>query len=435
MNDIPKGYEEVTGIPKGYEEVSRNWASVPGEAVSNIPPSAGRLAKGIVAPIIHPVETIEGLSRMMRGGFGISPEEKPAWEATKQFFVDRYGSEEALKKTIAEDPVGFVTDVSTILTAGGGLAAKIPGVVGKVGKTARTVGEVVNPVTLAGKVVGKATAPIREKASDYLTQSAFKIPPSVKMGKKEEMVGTIQKYGLTPRRKGIEKLNSLVDDLKIHAEQLELDASLRGGARIPTDDVVTRAIDPLISKWKNSDLPADYVNVLEKYRLNVINQKKPDMSLSEIIDLKRNLQNQLKPIFAKEMRINSGFKESVIEEAKHTLELEVKRQIEAIIPEYADVNSEIHKLLKVKPFVEQAANRISNYNVLRLTDILFGIGGYSATGDPMHALAAAAVSRIIASPTAWAKVGNVSLPKLAAPVGRAALGARALDLLRQDVSQ
>jgi len=57
---------------------------------------------------------------------GISPEEAPAWEATKQFFANRYGGEEELKNTIATDPVGFLTDISTVLTGGGSLAAGRP---------------------------------------------------------------------------------------------------------------------------------------------------------------------------------------------------------------------------------------------------------------------------------------------------------------------
>jgi len=68
--------EEVFAAAKATTPTSskkRSWSSVPGEALSNVGSSAVNLAKGIVQPLIHPVQTMEGISRVARGGLGISP--------------------------------------------------------------------------------------------------------------------------------------------------------------------------------------------------------------------------------------------------------------------------------------------------------------------------------------------------------------------------
>jgi hypothetical protein len=67
-------------------------------------------------------------------------------------YVKRYGGIEQAKRTIANDPAGFMSDLSTVLTTGGG-------VVPQLGKAASFV----DPLSLAAKTVGtvgKAAAPV-----------------------------------------------------------------------------------------------------------------------------------------------------------------------------------------------------------------------------------------------------------------------------------
>jgi len=142
--------------PNKFGSGSLGWTDVPRKAVENIGPSALQFGKDIVQPFLHPVETAESLKNL---GHGLlqktnilhGDEYKKYPEAVGQFFADRYGGVENLKKTLAEDPVGFASDLSLVLTGGAALPAKIPGAVGQVGRATQTVGRAVDPLTAVGK--------------------------------------------------------------------------------------------------------------------------------------------------------------------------------------------------------------------------------------------------------------------------------------------
>src|SRR4029077_19900078 len=78
-------------------------------------------------------------------------------EAVGRFFVERYGSAEAIKRTLATDPIGSAADVSMLLTGGGGIAARAPGVAGRLDEVAGAVGRSIDPIN-AGAAGVKAGA-------------------------------------------------------------------------------------------------------------------------------------------------------------------------------------------------------------------------------------------------------------------------------------
>lgn len=162
--DVP---DEVQSWPKASVDafvaqyVKKNkpvaLSDVPKMAMENLPESAAQYGSDMVQPFIHPIDTAKGIAKVAAGGIQkLIPGEQsyePFADAVGQFFSDRYGGWENVKRTMANDPVGFLGDISTVLSGGGTLAARGPGVVGKVGKVAKTAGDVVDPVSIAGKVV------------------------------------------------------------------------------------------------------------------------------------------------------------------------------------------------------------------------------------------------------------------------------------------
>ena len=75
------------------------------------------------------------------------------------FFADRYGGLENLKKTMATDPMGLLSDVSIVLTGGATLVPKLAGTTGKIGNIASKVGKVgsaIDPISGTLKLSGKA---------------------------------------------------------------------------------------------------------------------------------------------------------------------------------------------------------------------------------------------------------------------------------------
>lgn len=123
----------------------QNYAltEVPGAALSNIPESAGKFATGVYEAVTSPVQTAKGALDVMAGALqNALPKSAVDWvnqfegnpqaaeravqmaDAAGGMFKDRYGSYENIKRTLAEDPVGAVADLSTLFTGGALLTAK-----------------------------------------------------------------------------------------------------------------------------------------------------------------------------------------------------------------------------------------------------------------------------------------------------------------------
>lgn len=150
----------------------RDWSDVPLEALTNVPQSAGKLASGVYEAVTSPFETIKSAGELAAGatraglrailpgleakGNADTQRQDEMASAAWQMLKDRYGSEDAIKKTLATDPVGALADLSTVFTGGAGLSPKLATAAkwtDPVGLAARGVGGAAN---LAGKTATQA---------------------------------------------------------------------------------------------------------------------------------------------------------------------------------------------------------------------------------------------------------------------------------------
>jgi hypothetical protein len=160
---------KAAGAPEG----DMPWGEVAGRALTNIPSSAGKYASDIATAVMNPIDTADalldvtagGISRGIEGvtGLDIFPENEATAkaDAVGGFYKDRYGSMEGFKRALAEDPVGVAADLSLPVTGAGGIAARAPGMTGRVGRTVATIGRNMDPVSLAATTArggGRAVA-------------------------------------------------------------------------------------------------------------------------------------------------------------------------------------------------------------------------------------------------------------------------------------
>jgi hypothetical protein len=172
------------------------------EGVTNIPSSAAEFATGLYNAVTSPVQTASSMMDLAAGGLKTGAENvlpknvynfinkmdadpksaERAMRAARQFggqMADRYGTYDAIKNTLATDPVGFAADISTLLApvsgsvrAGGRIVSKVAPKVGanveRVANAMTRVGEATNPVNVrplraAGRAVAKAAgrAPLK----------------------------------------------------------------------------------------------------------------------------------------------------------------------------------------------------------------------------------------------------------------------------------
>lgn len=155
------------------------WSEVGSKALKNLGPSALQFGKDLVHPLVDPVGTSESVGKLVLGtvrkfpaAASTIPFVGPATtyaasllpdgdydkspDAVGKFFADRYGGMENFKKTMAEDPVGFASDLSTVLSGGSAAAAKLPGLAGKTAQIAGTVGRAIDPINIASKGITTA---------------------------------------------------------------------------------------------------------------------------------------------------------------------------------------------------------------------------------------------------------------------------------------
>ena len=164
-------YDKSFSTEEVPQAAPKSWSEVPGQAISNIPSSGKKLAGQLYEAVTHPLETLDAITKIGAGALqlalpdfvvetiGKDQESIDMARKVGKFFVDRYGSEEAAMKTIAQDPVGAASDAAAVLTGIGGvtrLGGATTGIsaVSKTGRAIEVGGRLVDPVLKTFQAIG-----------------------------------------------------------------------------------------------------------------------------------------------------------------------------------------------------------------------------------------------------------------------------------------
>lgn len=147
------------------DTLSHAWSALPGSALNAV--------TGVANAIRHPLDTLGrfgelggGLYSKAEGALGIKKDpNSAALEQTANQVIDpikqRYGSMAGFKHSLATDPIAPLMDAATVLTLGGGTAAKLGvegGTLANLGTKAAAAGSALDPIQGALKI---AKAPFR----------------------------------------------------------------------------------------------------------------------------------------------------------------------------------------------------------------------------------------------------------------------------------
>ena len=126
---------ETSGQPVSEIPAPRNYSlgEVPGAMIRNAPASGLKVAGDVVTAVTSPIQTTTGLGDLLGGIMepvtpnilygGDSRERAIAARSNfADYLAERFGGTEELKRTMAEDPIGFLGDLSTVLSGGAGMA-------------------------------------------------------------------------------------------------------------------------------------------------------------------------------------------------------------------------------------------------------------------------------------------------------------------------
>lgn len=152
------------------ERKSYALSEVPGQAIVNAPGSLLKFGSDLYQAVSSPIETTRSLMDVVGGGIiNALPKDAQAWmmknandprrvvkametaRAVGGEYADRYGSYESIKRTFAEDPVAALSDLSTILTGGAAVTAKVAPAASKALATGATFTNPAAPIAKAAE--------------------------------------------------------------------------------------------------------------------------------------------------------------------------------------------------------------------------------------------------------------------------------------------
>lgn len=303
-NDVASHFSNIAqGLQSGM-----SWSEVAGKAVGNIPGSAVEFAKNTAQPFLHPVETAENLGAIGKGvlqklGVVSGEEDVKYADAVGKFLVDRYGSEDAVKKTLATDPVGVLADVSLVLTGGGSVAARAPGVIGKVGEVASAAGRAVDPLSAVAatargtgklaanaagittgvdseaiKVAAQAGAEGGESGKAFRENLLGKADPNAVVSEAKAAVGQLRQERGDIYRQEMAKIgadNTVLDFQKIDyaVQRVAGVKTYKGQVLSPKTQAIREELTNAVDEWRN--LPAGDFHTAEG--LDALKQKIGDI--------------------------------------------------------------------------------------------------------------------------------------------------------------
>lgn len=231
------------------------------QAISNIPSSARQFANDLIYPFLNPIQTAKSIKDLSKSVVAYATGDEENDQLARElgnFFVERYGSLENIKKTLATDPVGMLSDASIIFTGGGMLAAKT----GKVGKVASDIGKAIDPVNLAAQTV---------KTGADLSKRANITPISSTIGLTTGAGGTAVREAFEAGVEGGARGDAFKDNLR---------------GKVNAEEVVTDAFENI--KKIQSESKQNYLKGIDKLKLDkqTINFEKVRSNIDELIDSK-----------------------------------------------------------------------------------------------------------------------------------------------------
>lgn len=351
-----------------------------GTMVGNIPRSAAKFGQDMVTPILHPVQTANALWNLTRGIAqktikGEQPQEAYV-DAAGQYIKDRYGSLDALKETMMQDPIGVLSDYSAALLTFGAGASMLPGKAGKAGKIVMQTGSAADPVNVAANTAKQTARLVPKGTTRSMYDSAVKWRTTIPPEQRQRMTDTALREGLPPSYRGVGKMHDTIRQLNSQLDDLISKAS----GPIDTN-VVFKYLDDVkrdLGGFKvNAPNDVAAVQAIEDSFRDYLNQTgKTTVTPAELQRFKTDAYTRIN------FDMRQGTASYAGNEASKAMARAAKEEIEKVSPEVKAVNERLGTLLEMRPELERAAGRVENKNMIGISEpIGVAAGGALAPGS------------------------------------------------------
>lgn len=388
------GKEQPNPFDK-FDNPKTSWADALKESVSNIPESAVNYGKNLITPFIHPIETAKGAGKLISGLAGkLMPDEvtlpsgkilktnteneqfvNTLWEGIKE----RYGSEDALKKTVSKDPVGIIVDLATLaIPAGKAMqaagASSGVGALSKAGKLVSKTGAAMEPLNIGTSAIRKTISTLTpEDLPSKLYQSAAKFSTILTKEQRERLSVVALKNDVVPNVKGLDQLRNKISGINDQVTQI-IDDIQQSGQTIPIDRLFNEFQTLETDFLKYSGDPISSVKAINKVKEDIIeaNQKlsRTELTAKEAQKLKQTIYKELEKEYNKLQTLPAKV------EAQMAVARGAKEALEEIVPEIKQLNAKESELINLNNAIERVAARIGNRDVMGIgVPIKGGLGG------------------------------------------------------------
>lgn len=395
-----------------------------GETVRNLPGSLLNVGKQVAHAAMSPIDTAAAMGDLVGDTVNkvalevtglITGSEPPdnmpgmdtsSFDALANDYINAYGSSDAFKRTLMEDPARVLVDFLGVAAP----ASKIPGM-----SRLSTVTSAVEPVQAISKgarTVGKGAAQLipEKKLTDAYKRSA-KFTTTKDDAARTRMAETALREGVIPNEKGVIAIQDRINNLGAQIDTLISDAT-KSGKRIPVD-AVFQHLNELrgqrggLKLEASTDLSA-IDDIARTFRQHVDSLGRSYFTPDELQAFKRDIYSRIN-FDARNLQgtpVKVDTRKAVARGAKDAIANAVQG-----VPE---LNKQLGELLELQPHLERAANRIGNRNPIGLTTPL-NVGAGSIAGEILGSggagMAAGSVVAAINNPKMAARIA-VALKKL-----------------------
>lgn len=367
------------------EKPALAWSDVPGQAASNLLPSAANFYSGVANVITHPLDSAKGMLDIGAGALrnlapeslrrvidkADNPEQQQAARNASEtasmvgdLYRGRYGGIENIKQTLATDPVGVAADLSTVLAGGSGLVRQA-GKISAIAPKAKTVSDALmvaskytNPLTPIGPALGYS-ADLAEAGAKRLMRSAVKPTiQQIKNGSAEIAVNTLLDKGINPTTGGVNKIRSMVDDLN-----QQIGSKISGSNATISKTDVLGALDDTRSRFASQVSPTSDLAAIQGIASDFANHPQfPSPVLRIPVQEAQAMKQGTYGILSKKY----GQIGSAETEAQKALARGLKEGVAKAVPEVAGLNAQESRLIQTLDVAERRALMDMNKNPMGL---------------------------------------------------------------------
>lgn len=368
-------------VPKVAEEEKEDFDFSTLKMIRNIPSSAWDVIEGTYDAVTNPIDTAQAIGKLglsagqfaqRKVGEGFSGIPKNPGEGEEMAYefagsvADRYGSWDAAKQTLQNDPVGVLLDASAA-----GTASRMP----QVAKLARGM-EPLN--ALKGAATGTMKHLIPESAPGRLYSSSSKFSTTLTPTERAKLVETALREKVIPSSGGIKKVDNRIDVLTSQLDDLITEAT-DAGTTIPVQ-VIGEHLDALrrtkggVRLGNDTDIKA-IDKIYKKFAESKSMKGRESLTPEELQNFK---VEAYKDINWDSKRMTGT---PVKEDAYKAMARGAKEGLESAVPGIEEVNKRLGDLYELRKPLSRAAARVENRNMFSIMAPLWGGAGGFAFGD------------------------------------------------------